>query len=330
MEDPKYDRRHWTINKLFESKEVQSNFYRYIVDYPLTSYKNVWQTTLVHLKSNIEEVIKTHTDDYSIKEEDFKDNDLNLSSLFEKLSKVMENKDINSRSKIGKLKFEPFSLKRPFYAKLEALKFNTCDEISDLRISSLKNKIADKLFIISPKPYSISWDDFTSDGLKFESIYNKIKQGVEDGQYGKKDTINNLFKHQSNIAKIFYTKLRALQWTYMKYVGQIATTRIQNLLIWLEKEVDVPSTKDNSITKADLIGEDWDLHSIYEKIINVTKTKNFDNRPKLGKLVFEHPILRREFYSYIKCFELTQAKDISHTTILALKRNLEKELDPYQ
>jgi len=39
MEDPKYNR-HWIINKLFESKEVQSNFYRYIENYPLTKYKN--------------------------------------------------------------------------------------------------------------------------------------------------------------------------------------------------------------------------------------------------------------------------------------------------
>ena len=36
MEDPNYNRR-WTISKLFESKEIQKAFYRYIEEYPLTS-----------------------------------------------------------------------------------------------------------------------------------------------------------------------------------------------------------------------------------------------------------------------------------------------------
>jgi len=40
MEDPKY-KKGWTINKLFESKKVQSNFYRYITNFELTKYKNV-------------------------------------------------------------------------------------------------------------------------------------------------------------------------------------------------------------------------------------------------------------------------------------------------
>ena len=147
MEDPKY-KRNWTISKLFEFKEVQSNFYRYIEDYPLTENKYTWQTTIRHLKSNIEEVIKTHYDEYSIKEEDFKDNTLNLTLLYEKLSKIMENKDIHSSSKIGKLKFEPFSLKRPFYAELKALGFNPSKDVSGLNISSLINKIAERLFLL--------------------------------------------------------------------------------------------------------------------------------------------------------------------------------------
>jgi len=60
----------------------------------------------------------------------------------------MENKDIHSSSKIGKLKFEPFSLKRPFYAELKALGFNPSKDVSGLNISSLINKIAERLFLL--------------------------------------------------------------------------------------------------------------------------------------------------------------------------------------
>ena len=106
MEDPKYNTG-WTIGKLFESREIQINFNRYIEDYPLTNYKYTSRTTIKHLKSNIEEVIKPNYEDYSIKEEDFEGNSLNFLLLHEKLSKIMKNKDISSKSKIGKLKFDP-------------------------------------------------------------------------------------------------------------------------------------------------------------------------------------------------------------------------------
>lgn len=70
MEDPNYNR-HWKISKLFDSKEIKSHFYRYIEKYPLTDYKQVNQTTIKNLKSNIEDLIKTHYDDYnSITRED--------------------------------------------------------------------------------------------------------------------------------------------------------------------------------------------------------------------------------------------------------------------
>jgi hypothetical protein len=326
MEDPKYNKS-WKINKLFESKEVQTEFYRYMEDSSLTINKNVRNITLLSLKSNIEEEIKTHYEDYSIKEEDFTDNGLNLSSLFKKLSNVMENKDITSQSPIGKLKFEPYSLKKQFYAKLVALKLNTHKQVSAHTISSLKNNIGERLFANIPQQHFITWDDFTNDGLEIETIYNKIKQNVKEGLYDKKDRINNLFNYQSDIANTFYTRLQTLNLTNVRDFSKIPYSRIQPLLNSLEKAMDVPFPKDNSITRDDLIGEDWDLHSIYEKIINVTRDKNFDKRDKIGKLVFEPPIIRKEFYSYIKCFELTKEKQVSNTKIWNLKHSLEKELD---
>ena len=210
MEDPKYNTG-WIISKLFESREIQINFNRYIEDYPLTKYKNISRTTIKHLKSNIEEVIKPHYDDYSIKEEDFEGNSLNFLLLHEKLSKIMKNKDISGNSRIGKLKFEPSSLKSPFYAKLKALDFITND-VRSLNISSLKNKIAERLFVLH-KPSNISWGDITSDGLNLESVYNKIKLHLENYPDAKRDSINKLFLPSSIIAKDFYTKLITLNLT---------------------------------------------------------------------------------------------------------------------
>jgi len=207
----------------------------------------------MHLKYNIEEVIKFDYDDDSIKEEDFKDNTLNLPLLHEKLSKIMQNNDISVRSKIVKLKFEPYSLKSTFYAKLKALNFNTSDDVSDLTISSLRNKIADRLNILRGP---ISWDDFTIDGLNLESLYNKIKLHLENNPNAKRDTISTLFLPSSLIAEIFYNKLITLNLTSQTNLRTIGGVRIQTLLNSLEKVVDVPSTKDNSITREDLIGED--------------------------------------------------------------------------
>jgi hypothetical protein len=254
MEDPKYNR-NWTINKLFESKEVQRNFYRYIEDYPLTKNKNTPQTKIMHLKYNIEEVIKPHFDEDSIKEEHFIGNRLNLPLLYEKFSKIMKNKDINAKSTIGKLKFEPFSLKSQFYAQLNALEFNTSNNVSMLTISSLRNKIAERLFGLHI-PSNISWDDFTRDGLNLESIYNKIKLHLENNPDAKRDTISTLFLPNSTIAKNFYAKLKTLNLTGQIDLSKIRCIKIQTLLNSLEKVVDVPSTKDNSITREDLIGED--------------------------------------------------------------------------
>ena len=253
MEDPKYNTG-WIISKLFESREIQINFNRYIEDYPLTNYKYTSRTTIKHLKSNIEEVIKPNYEDYSIKEEDFEGNSLNFLLLHEKLSKIMNNKDISSQSKIGKLKFDPYSLKRPFYAKLKALDFITIN-VSELSISSLKNKIAERLFVLH-KPSNISWDDITSDGLNLESVYNKIKLYLENYPDAKKDSINKLFLPGSIIAKDFYTKLITLNLTSKTALSDIGRIKIQTLLNSLEKVVDVTPTKDNSITREDLIGED--------------------------------------------------------------------------
>ena len=322
MEDPKFNT-HWTIKKLFESKEVQINFYRYIENYPLTTYKNTGQTKIMHLKSNIEQVIKP--DDYSIKQEDFKDNTLNLPLLYEKLSKILQKNDINYNSKLAQLKFYPCSLRSTFYEKLKALNFNPYGNVSSLTISSLRNKIADRLNI-SHGP--ISWDDFTSDGLNLESLYNKIKLHLENNPNAKWETISTLFLPSSTIAKSFYVKLINLNLTSQTNLSTISGVRLKTLLNSLEKVVDVPSTKDNSITREDLIGEDWDFHSIYEKITNVIRTtKNFNKLSTLSKLEFEPPILRREFYNYIKVFQLTNVKTVSKTRIIFLQERLKQEIE---
>jgi hypothetical protein len=166
----------------------------------------------------------------------------------------MNNKDISGRSTIGKLKFEPSSLKSPFYAKLKALDFISND-IYSLTISSLKNKIAERLFILH-KPSNISWGDITNDGLNLESIYNKIKLHLENNPDAKRDSINNLFLPSSIIAKVFYTKLITLNLTSKTDLGAIGAINIQTFLYSLEKVVDSSPTKQNSITREDLIGED--------------------------------------------------------------------------
>ena len=109
--------------------------------------------------------------------------------------------------------------------------------------------------MINHKPNSITRDDFTKDGLNLESIYNKIKQIIEDGQCKKTDPINKLFPPGSKIKLDFYTKLKTLNLidANFKYTHNI---KIRTLINLLEKVVDVPSTKDNSITREDLRDKD--------------------------------------------------------------------------
>lgn len=106
MEDPNYNRM-WEINKLFEDKKLQSDFYDYIKVFELTSCKSVRHTPLVHLKKNLEEHIKTEDDAYSIKRDDFTKNSLNLITVHKKITKIVEKEDFNINWKLSKLKFEP-------------------------------------------------------------------------------------------------------------------------------------------------------------------------------------------------------------------------------
>ena len=238
----------------------------------------------------------------------------------------MQNKDISSRSKLAKLKFKPFSLKSIFYAELKALNIHPSTYVHTLTISSLKSKIGN-ILNISHRPYYISWDDFTNDGLNLESIYNKIKLHLENNPNANKDRINSLFLPNSTIAKTFYTKLKILNLTTHTSLSTIGCTRIITLLNSLEKVVDVPSTKYNSITREDLIGEDFDLHSIYEKITDAIRDNNFNRESRISMLEFEPPILRKEFYNYIKVFELTNVKSVSRTGIIYLQQRLKQEID---
>lgn len=105
------------------------------------------------------------------------------------------------------------------------------------------------------KPNSITRDDFTEDGLNFESIYNKIKQSIEDGECKKADRINKLFPSGSQIRLDFYTKLKTLNVIDANFKSTF-DIQIGTLINLLEKVVDVPSTKENSITRDDLRGED--------------------------------------------------------------------------
>lgn len=192
-----------------------------------------------------------------------------------------------------------------------------------MTISGLRNRIWEEYSMINHKPNSITRDDFTEDGLNLESVYKKIKQSIENGQCTKTDPINKLFPPRSKIRLDFYTKLKTLKLidADFKYVYDI---KIRTLINLLEKVVDVSSTKENSITKDDLNGEDWDLDSIHEKIKNLMKDPNFNKKSKIGKLEFEPANLRKVFYDYIKIFNSTKAKVTSGTTILSLKNNLEK------
>ena len=48
-------------------------------------------------------------------------------------------------------------------------------------------------------------------GLKYERIYNKIKQYVENGQYEEKDRVPNMFSgRRGGLAQGLYTKLLTL------------------------------------------------------------------------------------------------------------------------
>lgn len=109
--------------------------------------------------------------------------------------------------------------------------------------------------MINHKPNSITRDDFTEDGLNLESIYNKIKQSIEDGQCTKTDPIHKLFPPKSQITLDFYTKLKTLNLIDAN-IKNTNNIKIRALINLLEKVVDVPSTKDNSITRDDLRDED--------------------------------------------------------------------------
>lgn len=210
----------------------------------------------MHLKYNIEEEIYNDDDPCSIKEEDFTEKGINFFLVHEKIQKIMEKKDFNSNWKISKLKFKPFSLKSQFYDCIIYLDLKNCKNISDLKITTLKNLMVERATMILHKPNTITWNDFTRNGLNLESIYNKIKQSLEDGLFEKRDTINKLFPPGSRIGKDFYTKLQTLNLTNLTDLKKVSNTRIQTLINSLEKVVYVPSTKNNSITREDLIGED--------------------------------------------------------------------------
>jgi hypothetical protein len=58
MQSPDY-KGDWTIGKLVDSNVIRSKFYKFIKEYSLTNSKQVSQTTLAELNSNILEVIRT-------------------------------------------------------------------------------------------------------------------------------------------------------------------------------------------------------------------------------------------------------------------------------
>ena len=322
IEDPNYNRK-WEINKLFEDKKLQTHFYNYIKVFELTSCKHVRHTPLVHLKKNLEEQIKTDYDSYSIKRGDFTKDSLNFLLVYKKITNLVEKEDFNTNWKMNKLKFEPWNLRLPFYATIEALNLNIGKNACDMTISGLRNRIWEEYSMINHKPNSITRDDLTEDGLNLESIYNKIKQSIEDGQCTKTDPIHKLFPPRSQIRIDFYTKLKTLNLIDAN-IKNTNNIKIRTLINLLEKVVDVPSTKDNSITRDDLRDEDWDLYSIHEKIKNLMEDPKFNKKSKIAKLEFEPASLRKEFYAYIKNFNFTKANPSSQTTILSLKNNLEK------
>lgn len=170
-----------------------------------------------------------------------------------------------------------------------------------MRISGLRNRIWVEYFIINHKPYSITRDDFTENGLDLESIYNNSKQYTEDGQCTKTDPIHRLFPPGSQIKLDFYTKLKTLNLIDAN-IKNAQSIQIWTLINLLEKVVDVPFTKDNSITREDIRDEDWDLYSIHEKIKNLMKDQNFNKKSRIAKLKFEPASLRKEFYAYVKNF----------------------------
>lgn len=58
--------------------------------------------------------------------------------------------------------------------------------------------------------------------------------------------------------------------------------------------------------------------------MNLMEDPTFNKKSRIAKLEFEPNCLRKEFYDYIKIFNLTKANPSSQTTILSLKNNLEK------
>jgi len=89
-------------------------------------------------------------------------------------------------------------------------------------------------------------------------------------------------------------------------------------------KIDLANTKSTTVTSEDFDGEDWDLHTIYEKINNLMENPNFDKKSRLSKLKFKPASLRKEFYAYIKKFNFTKANHSTHTRIISLNNNLEK------
>ena len=69
----------------------------------------------------------------------------------------------------------------------------------------------------------------------------------------KTDPINKLFPPRSKIRLDFYTKLKTLN--LIDANKNTNNIKLRTLISLLEKVVDVPSTKDNSITRGDLTDE---------------------------------------------------------------------------
>lgn len=176
--------------------------------------------------------------------------------------------------------------------------------------------------MIHNKPNSITRDDFTENGLNLESIYKKIKQSVEDGEYTKTDFVGKLFPRGSQIMLDFYAKLKTLNLIgENKYAYQL---KIRGLINILEKVVYVPS-KDNTITKEDIRA--GDLYSIHQKIINYMQDPDYKRNYRISKLELESVVVRREFYVYLKNLNMTKANPISQTTIMSLKNCLDKHFN---
>ena len=307
---------------IFESKELKDKFYDQIILLGLTNNSYIHASTIKMLMQGLEKYIDiTTTNPNSINKEDFWEDSLKFEVIYDKISKLIySNPNLDKNSPISRLEFEPESLRKDFYRKLEALNLTNSREASSITIGILQNTLKQQTDLIKFKDGVIMGDDILPD-FDYNTVYNKIYFLIESGEVNSDQHISNLKFYPITLKQSFYESVELLE-----LVSKASESRIRNLIQGLEKYLDIYTTNPNSINKEDFWEDSLNYKSIYQKISNLILDDQIKTRDRLNKLIFEPESLRKVFYAKVTDLNLSSYKEVWYTRINNLQNTLENKI----